>query len=211
MTHLNPEAAPTLEEKIDRAIKEVWKTKIWEDYENEYIPHEDTLKSVLYHHLRERLEDYFDEGVRVFTGFRVGPLSGTGMRPDLAIVQLAPEPSDSHIRDRIKRVLAVIELKYNQAPSSYLRGDIEKVKKYVKLKELADCQFYVGFVYEELLYEPPSGTWLCVRDKKVLKDRVTELSGCLYKGREQMVFTVISHNSFNIDLGDEAFFRAPSF
>jgi len=97
---------------IDRVIKEVWKNEIRNDYNNGYLLHEDTLKNALYYYLRQRLGRLLEEeNIRIFAEFNSGPLSGKGVRADLAIVKIDDDCADK-LEDRIIKVYALIELKY---------------------------------------------------------------------------------------------------
>lgn len=191
---------------IDRAIKEVWLTEIKKDIRNSYVLYEDTLKNVFYFHLRNKLIKLLaDNNVRIFTEFHDGKLSGKGVKADIAIVKIG-ENEDEHIKHNIEKIYAVIELKHkgSQVPIDCFIRDVEKTIKYVKDKELADCQFYLGFIHEGE-FDASEISWLQNKyQEKLMIGRVTELSACYYTGLDEMVYTAISYNDMNTDLNHHA-------
>ena len=52
---------------IDEAIQSIWKKKIKQDYDANWIMNEDGLKTALYFHLRKRLEPFLTENNSVFS------------------------------------------------------------------------------------------------------------------------------------------------
>lgn len=52
---------------IDKTIKEIWVSEIRDDYEEDYLLKEDSLKNSLYFHLRTKLEILLREhDLRIF-------------------------------------------------------------------------------------------------------------------------------------------------
>lgn len=142
--------------RIHQIIEDVWVSSIKQDYLNNKLLLEGTLQSAFYYHLRGRIENsYFSNNIRVFTEFWDKNLLGNNYRADIAVVELVDNVDDElYLRNNVKRVLAIIELKYNNTKddSRYL-GDVEKVKNY-RVDE--NCKFYLGFINE---YIESSETW----------------------------------------------------
>jgi len=187
---------------IDRAIKEVWLTEIKNDIENSYVLYEDTLKNAFYFHLRNKLSQLLiDNNIRIFTEFHDGKLAGKGVKADIAIVKIG-ENEEEHIGQNIEKIFAVIELKYkgSQVSVDYFIKDVEKTIEYIKDKDLADCQFYLGFIHEGE-FDANEIYWLQnKKQERLVMGRLTELSACYYTGVDEMLYTVISYNDMNTDL-----------
>lgn len=59
--------------RIDKEIKSIWENDIPLDYEEKWLLREDTLKNVLYFHLRTRLGQLFDKNnIRYIQNLRRG-------------------------------------------------------------------------------------------------------------------------------------------
>lgn len=187
---------------IDRAIKEVWINEIKEDLEKSYILYEDTLKNAFYFHLRNKLNKLLkNKRIRIFTEFHDGKLAGKGVIADIAIVKIG-DNEEGHIKDNIKKIYAIIELKHKGA-QVYIDpfiSDVEKSIKYIKDKELEECQFYLGFIHEGE-FDVKETSWLQnKKQERLAQGRLTELSACYYIGRDEMVYTIVSYNDMNKDL-----------
>lgn len=189
--------------KIDRAIKEIWLNEIKDDFNNSYILYEDTLKNAFYYHLRIKLKALLKKNnIRIFTEFHDGPLSGKRLIADIAIVKISDSIND-HIKNNIEKLYAIIELKHKAKRVSidYFISDLEKVTGYIKDKKLKGCQFYLGFIHEEE-YDADELTWIQnEKQEKIVEGRLTELSANFYKGQDEILFTNISYNGMNRDLG----------
>ena len=71
---------------IDKTIKEIWVNEIKNDYDEDYLLKEDSLKNSLYFHIRSTLEDVLrDNNLRIYPEFYFTELK---YRADLAIVQM---------------------------------------------------------------------------------------------------------------------------
>ncbi|WP_096155698.1 hypothetical protein [Bacillus sp. FJAT-45066] len=182
-----------LQQTIDRFIKDIWVSKIPQDYESFYLLKEDTLKNALYFHLRTSLNSFFmKNNIRIYTEFHY-----KGSIADIAMVKLKDKPGNSdHLKDDIESVLAIIEVKYkscwNDKP---FLDDILKVKDYMETLPQDTTQYYLAFVHE-IEYENIAGdSWLTKQQKAWARGRLTELSGH-YIG-VKMVWTVLSHNEMN--------------
>lgn len=193
----------TIVEVIDKAIKEIWIEGIQDDYEKHRLLKEDCLKNCFYYHLRQKLGDDFLENNRlqIFTEFNDGPLQGTGKRADVAIVQLEEEGEngyEKHLRNYIKEIIAIIELKHKASISSTedINKDYDKLKEYIKVHKI-DCQYYTGVIHE-VVWEKKN--WL---DKRATnnwaKGKVTELVAS-YNADGEMQFDVFAYNNLNTEL-----------
>lgn len=187
---------------IDRAIKEVWLTEIKQDIANSYILYEDTLKNAFYFHLRNKLGQLLiDNNIRIFTEFHDGKLAGKGVIADIAIVKIGDNEVE-HIRKNIEKIYAIIELKHkgSQVPVDCFIKDVEKTMEYIKDKDLAECQFYLGFIHEGEFAENETSWLQNKKQERLVRGRLTELSACYYTGFDDMLYSVISYNEMNIDL-----------
>lgn len=193
---------------IDRAIKEAWLTEIRNDINNSYILYEDTLKNAFYFHLRNKLSQLLvDNNIRIFTEFHDGKLAGKSVIADIAIVKIGDNDVE-HIRQNIEKIYAIIELKHkgSQVRVDCFIKDVEKTIEYIKDKDLADCQFYLGFIHEGE-FAANETSWLQnKKQERLANGRLTELSACYYTGFDDMLFTVISYNDMNTDLSRGEFY-----
>lgn len=187
---------------IDRVIKEVWINEIKEDLKDSYILYEDTLKNAFYFHLRNKLKDILiDNNIRIFTEFHDGKLSDKGVIADIAIIKIG-DNEEAHIKDNIKKIYAIIELKHKGAQVSIdpFVSDVDKMVKYIKDKELEGCQFYLGFIHEGE-FDRREISWIQnKKQEKLVQGRLTELSACYYTNQDEMIYTIISYNDINKDL-----------
>ncbi|MBU5314485.1 hypothetical protein KQI38_20890 [Tissierella carlieri] len=187
---------------IDRAIKEAWVNEIRADLDKSYILYEDTLKNAFYFHLRNKLKELLENNnIRIFTEFHDGELSSKGVIADIAIVKIG-DNEEGHIKDNIEKIYAIIELKHKgaQVHIDPFISDVEKSIKYIKDKELEECQFYLGFIHEGE-FDIKEISWLQnKKQERLAQGRLTELSACYYTGRDEMVYTIVSYNDMNKDL-----------
>ena len=190
---------------IDRALKRVWMESIQDDYLEDRLPNEDTLKNAIYHHLRRRLTDRWlrDNRLRVFTEY---PLDGKE-RADLAVVRLKPK-SDAgdgeSLFDRVEQRLCLVECKFkgDGVGLDPFILDVNKVRNYAHQKDYADCLFYLATIDEEAWEEDEA--WLL--DRRQMRGwgrRVVEFTCSYVIRRPDPVFRVISYNSLNPDLSSK--------
>lgn len=190
--------------QIDRAIKLVWKEDIKKDYDHEFILKEDSLKNAFYHHLRVRLGDGFliKHKIRIFTEYYLR----NNERADLAIVSLQSKKEmtekNYHLRDRVEKLFAVIEFKhkgYSCGVDPFFK-DVDKVKKYIRLKSYLSCQFYLGFIHETE-YTTEEASWLSKRQQESWAvGRLTELSAFHEVETGYFDMKIISYNKLNQEL-----------
>ena len=181
---------------IDKTIKEIWVNEIKKDYDEDYLLKEDSLKNSLYFHIRSKLEDVLrDNNLRIYPEFYFPELK---YRADLAIVQMDTESENYYLRDRVKEVVAIFELKYvnasnnDEATEQWIMEDIKKFKRYIREGQL-NAQFYFAVIYEN---ERKRMNWMDQRSSKCwAKGRVTELDAAIVG--EEMQFEVHSYNHFS--------------
>jgi hypothetical protein len=194
--------------QIDYAIKVAWLQDISHDYEESSILKEDSLKNALYYHLRRRLDSLLHmENIRIYTEYNESSLKSNNMRADIAIVELDSKSEEYYLGNRVNKVLAIIELKFQpngSANASYIAQDVQKIKSYKSVKELDNCQYYLGFIHEHSYCE--RSCWLDGRQtSKWANGCVTELDACRYDGfkENQMAFSVYSYNRLNSELNTD--------
>ena len=181
---------------IDKTIKEIWVNEIKKDYDEDYLLKEDSLKNSLYFHIRSKLEDVLiDNNLRIYPEFYFPELK---YRADLVIVQMDTESENYYLRDRVKEVVAIFELKYvnasnnDEATEQWVMEDIKKFKRYIQEGQL-NAQFYFAVIYEN---ERKRMNWMDQRSSKYwAKGRVTELDAAIVG--EKMQFEVHSYNHFS--------------
>lgn len=178
---------------IDKSIKEIWVNEIKKDYEEDYLLKEDSLKNSLYYHLRSKLQMLLREhDLRIFPEYYFPELK---YRADLAIVQMDAESENYYLKDRVKDVVAILELKYvsasnnDEATEQWIMDDIRKFKRYIQEGNI-DAQFYFAVIYEN---ERATLNWMDKRSSKHwAKGRVTELDAAIVEA--EMQFEVHSYN-----------------
>lgn len=188
---------------LDKIIKSVWLNEIPCDYANGDLLKEDTLKCAIYRHIKNQLDDlYRDVPIKVFSEFSDMGMKDIDCRADIAVVQMDKRRKHGHIKDRIKDVLAIIELKFQDNSSGAyknMRSDVCKIKKYIKSLCFKKCQFYIASIHEDawnftnshLLQKRQYTNWA--------NNRVTELSARYFKETDNrdMGFYIHSYNRYN--------------
>lgn len=180
---------------IDKTIKEIWVNEIKNDYDEDYLLKEDSLKNSLYFHIRSTLEDVLrDNNLRIYPEFYFPELK---YRADLAIVQMDTESKNYYLKDRVSEVVVIFELKYvnasnnNEATEQWIMEDIKKFKRYVQEGQL-NAQFYFAVIYEN---ERKRMNWIDQRSSKHwAKGKVTELDAAI--AGDEMWFEVNSYNGY---------------
>lgn len=197
-------------EKIDYQIKRSWMTNVANDYRDDYILKEDSLKNAFYHHLRCSLDPLFKENnLRIFTEFNESGLKAKGYRADIAIVELGSENATNYLGNDVKNVVAIIELKFLGIGSNgtdLILQDVEKTKNYIKSFSFTNCQYYLGMIHEHK-YPISELHWLSNRQSNTwAKGKVTELNACYFIEHEgeEIGFSVSSYNGFNMELNCES-------
>lgn len=190
--------------QIDCAIKRAWRDDISQDYGKNKLLKEDTLKNALYFHIRKRIESLCEMyNLRIYTEYNVSVPRQNNMRADIAIVEMDFDLDVGRLSDRVKKVLAIIELKYANSPN-YISQDIGKIKTYKTISELEGCQYYMGVVNERRYME--RAFWLDKRQTNNWANGcVTELDACRYINYNdgRMAFSVYSYNGLNGELDTE--------
>lgn len=185
--------------KLDRVIKKIWKNELQNDFKNNLILNEDTLKNALYHHLRTYFEkDKTFKDLFIFTECYHYGFYEIGYRPDL-IIAIKDHKNKSTYKDiRINDVIAIFELKYKSEKCSNIEDEIyhdfDKFKLYKNI--YPNCQFYNMAISLGDFNRP---AWL---DKKSTNHWangcVTELIA--YEPKNELDFQIYSYNGMNEDL-----------
>lgn len=190
--------------QIDYAIKKAWLKDVSRDYSKAKLLKEDTLKSALYFHIRKRIDSLCEMyNLRIYTEYNESVLRQNSMRADIAIVEMDLDSDAWYLGDRVKKVLAIIELKYANSPN-YIAQDIDKIKRYKSLPELDGCQYYLGILNERDYAE--RAFWLDKRQTNNWANGcVTELDACRYSNYNdnKMAFSVYSYNRLNDEVDTE--------
>jgi len=183
--------------EIDRAVKEIWLNEVVNDYDDGFLFKEDSLKCCLYYHLRNRLEKLLkDNNLRIYPEFYFSELK---YRADIAIVEMDPKSEALYLRDRVKDVVAIFELKYDggnaEGTAAVIKNDVWKIKDYIQKGKLL-CQYYFAVIYETECY---ALNWLDKRNTWA-KGYVTELDAGLLDG--EMWFEVHAYNDMNMEYSE---------
>lgn len=180
--------------EMDQIIKDIWTNEIIEDYNNDCLLKEDSLKCSLYFHLRKKLEKILEENnLRIYPEYYFTDMH---YYADIAIVMIDPNLDTSYLVDKVIDVIAIFELKYDGGNSigvdSVIRKDIQKVKNYIQSGKYL-CQYYFVVIYET---DCDYLNWLDKRSaNKWAKGYVTELNAGRLNGR--LFFEVNSYNEMN--------------
>ncbi|WP_024834025.1 hypothetical protein [Ruminiclostridium josui] len=179
--------------KIDRVLKDFWINVLPKEYNNDNLLKEDSLKCLMYYHLRTHLSDAWlnRHRIRIYPEFILTP----GKRADIAIVQLIPaaQRADKHLSNCVEKVSAIIELKYKSADvADDFYADVKKLHDYSKL--FPDSQLYAGFIHEER-YNDANCSWFDGRQtSKWAKGRVAEMLGYWDEATDSFTTKVIAYN-----------------
>ena len=186
--------------EINHAINLIWEHDIKNDYSNNYLLKEDTLKNALYFHIRNRLGVLLDKyNIRIFTEFNNDKFTGTGYRADMVLAVIDDDSDKEFLGDCIKEYLCIIELKYKGEVFSAVEPiceDFTKTKNYIENMNLGNPQYYIATIWE---YPDAKTAWLDewkdrtnTPDASWAKGKLTELNASYDKDGE-MRFYVISH------------------
>lgn len=162
--------------KIDSVLKDFWLNYLPQEYNHHNLLKEDSLKCLIYYHMRTYLGDSWlnRHRIRIFSEF----VLAQGKRADIAITQLTPasDRQGKYLGNCIENIIAIIELKYKSAGIvEAFYADVKKLHDYSKI--YPDCQLYAGFVHEER-YNKTNCSWFDGRQtRKWAKGRVSELLG----------------------------------
>lgn len=180
-----------IENLIDKTLKEIWENEIQNDYKNRWLLKEDTLKNSMYHHLRTRLGDLFEENnIRIFTEFTDDKFRGSNLKPDMVIAQIDSKKESKYLGDDIIKCLAVIEIKFKKGfdPIKDIYADYNKLK-YYKTELKVDCKLYMATIWE---YEDDETNW-ARKNAAWAKNTLTELNASYEREFGKMRFYVYEH------------------
>lgn len=179
--------------KIDKVLKNFWFNVLPKEYNNDNLLKEDSLKCLMYYHLRTNLSDAWlnRHRLRIYPEFIITP----GKRADIAIVQLLPaaQREGKHLSNCVEKVLAIIELKYKSADViDDFYADVKKLHGYSKL--FPDSQLYAGFIHEER-YNDGNCSWFDGRQtSRWAKGRVAEMLGYWDEVTDTFITKVKAYN-----------------
>ena len=179
--------------KIDKVLKDFWLNYLRKEYSNDNLLKEDSLKCLMYYHLRTHLSDTWlnRHRIRIYPEFILTP----GKRADIAIVQLLPAAQrvSKHLSNCVEKVKVIIELKYKFADVvDDFYTDVKKLHDYSKL--FSDSQLYAGFIHEEI-YNDTNCSWFDDRQtSKWAKGRVVEMLGYWDETDDGFTTKVIAYN-----------------
>ena len=176
---------------IDDAIKSIWENEIRNDYENDRLLKEDTLKNAMYFHLRNRIGWLCDEcDIRIFTEFTDWKFKATRKIPDMVIAKVDMAKDVSYLGDAVTECLAVIELKYKSgfAANKDIYADYDKLRFYIEELNIG-CKLYMGTIWEQ---EDDATSWER-KNAAWAKGKVTELNASLSRQDGNPQFYVSEH------------------
>ncbi|MBQ3528065.1 MAG: hypothetical protein IJA52_05890 [Clostridia bacterium] len=171
-------------QKLDATIKKIWVKNIADDYNNDLVLNEDTLKNVLYFYLRNYFEKSPDfKDFCIYTECTQYGFSQLNYTPDMVVID-----------KNSNKIVAVFELKY-KASNCYkvedlVIRDFHKLKAYMDALDTvhSECQYYIAAI---TLGEFDRANWLDGRSKWA-KGKVAELIA--YEPNGIIKFQVIPHN-----------------
>lgn len=161
--------------KLDRVIKEIWKNELQNDFKNNLILNEDTLKNALYHHLRAHFEkDKSFSDLLIFTECNDYEFFNLKYRPNLIIATKNHEKKSTYKDIHINDVIAIFELKYKSdncfKVEDKIYHDFDKLKSYKNI--YPNCQFYNMAI---TLGDFDRAEWLDINEDEWAIGCVTEL------------------------------------
>ena len=181
--------------EIDRTIKTTWLNNIQNDWWDDALYLEASLKCAFYYHLRRKLASVLRENnLRIFSEYW---FAGLRLKADLVIVRLKDGWKELYPKEAVSDVLAVIELKHTYGAEDWVKNDVRKFKRYLQEGDI-DCQYYLGVIYDE---ECSALNWMDKRSTNHWANgRVTELDAGRIDGH--MKFEVRSYNGMNPELSE---------
>jgi len=192
-----------IHEKIDNALKNVWRNEIVVDYNNDYLLKEDTLKNSLYFHLRNYLGDGFlnRHRLRIYTEYELGTnKEGKRQRGDIVIVRLKPKSQVEdgyYLIDRVEEIVSIIELKFKVNGEDIVRQDVFKMRDYIRSGKFSNSQFYLGIIFERE-YDKSIGSWLNRnQSQNWASGKLTELTAHYDETNGEFTSNIISHTNRN--------------
>lgn len=176
---------------IDETLKSIWENEIQNDYNQICFMNEDTLKNVLYFHLRSKLEKILIENdLRILTEFTDAEFNRSGFRPDMVIAKINMDSDAEYWRKAVEACPIVIELKFKSmfADKEAIYADYSKLEKYIKALGVGGKVFMVT-IWE---CQDAKTAWL---DEETVwaKGKLTELNASLSWDEGEPQFYVVEH------------------
>ncbi len=177
---------------IHLAIKHVWLNDLKSDYTNHFLLKEDSLKNAFYFHLRTRLGEAFlnENHIRIFTEYYV-----EGERIDLVVVEIDPIIAEgNYLGDVVKRVLAVVEMKYKGCfvSDTVFYKDIEKVLSFINSWG-SNTSHYIAFLQEKYFKREEVVNWLSDEQAVTASGKLTELYAYWDEDSDEAVWRVVEY------------------
>ena len=127
---------------IQKVISNAW-AEIKNDYDQKHLLWEWALQSAFYHHIRTKVELLWGDNLRVFPEFCIySEKLNKNQFIDIAIVSLNPTKTDGHLSERVGKIHALIEIKY-QFGGYALKWAVKDMEKLEELrkgrKDKPDC------------------------------------------------------------------------
>lgn len=188
-----------IRKEIDRTIKQIWLTEISKDYGDGLLLKERALQCSFYHYLRNDLEPVLEENhLCIYPEFHLRGFGERGYQADLAICEMDFNRDTYWLKEKVKDVITIIELKYGGS-EAWMSSDLSKIKEYAK-KLSYDCQYYFASIDERGSDQNRNSwtqlNWLDGRSTGAWADGCfTELNAGWLDG--EMVFEVMSYNHMN--------------
>lgn len=168
--------------EIDNAIRYIWEYEIKQDYDNDLLINEDTLKNALYFHIRTKLSDLLEKhNIKIFTELTNGKFAGSRRRPDMALVRIDNSLPGDYLGDGITEYICIIEIKFqgdNYRAAKVIYDDYDKIKCYIENMDLNCPLYYMATIWEA---EDTATTW-ARKNAAWAKDKLTELNASYENG-----------------------------
>jgi len=182
-----------IRKRIKDIVKLIWLSEIQNDYNEDMLFREDTLKNALYFHLRNYLKYEVENfGLRIYTEYRIDE---TGSKADIMIANI----NEKAIVDKQKKLnedytylkngiepIAIFELKFKDYRYGYKDycKDINKIQNvYLRTEELVDCDYYLCFI-SEYIYDQQF--WVEKKNKQNFK--ITELTAIWNREKDELIW-----------------------
>lgn len=193
---------------LKSVVEEIWLNEIKDDYNNDLIINEETLKTSFCFHLRNKLTTSFllENKIRIIPELKIKSLGNekSDFRVDIAIVRVDEEREKFfHISEFTKSVLALIELKFIPIRHYHLNQwfNMEDFKKmdndFLKLEKCGNAcneAWLIGAFVHENFYNHMNGMHRLFDISHILDEglleRFIELNGFNYNETGSFMTTI---------------------